>query len=91
MQCPCGVVPFVVAAVNLVAYVAILNIGVCVQIFRQTIVGLKLYVAVVLTAFVTIILVVGIERSDVIFHPKDVAEMVALVAVERSAYGGCDA
>ena len=90
MQCSCGIVPLVVATIYLIVDVTILNIGICIEVFCQTIIGFKVYVTIVLGTFVTVVFVSSIESTDVVLYPKNLTEVVALVTVERSAQRGCN-
>ena len=81
MQCTFCIVPLVVAAVYLVTYMAVLQIGIYVETSGQAVVGFKVYVGIVLCSVVAVVFMVWLKVADVFLYPQHMTEVPSEVAV----------
>ena len=82
------VVPFVVVAVNGVAYVAVLQVGVDVHSTAYAVVGLHVYIGIVLCGIVAVVFVFGGKVSHIILYPQHLPEVSAVISVRPTSQCG---
>ena len=75
-------VPFVVGTLYPIVDVAILHIGIYIQLISQSVIGFQIDVSIRFSTFVAVIFMVGAYLSLIVFHPKHPTEMMPVVVIE---------